>query len=107
MLVDDILEHHGIKGQRWGVRRSEAQLNNGTSGKRESLSSRAKSLSDDDLKKLIARMELEKKFKDLSRGPKIDGKKFANELISNSGKTVVGAVLGGATAHLVKKALTK
>lgn len=32
---NDILEHHGIKGMRWGVRRTPEQLGHKTSGKRK------------------------------------------------------------------------
>lgn len=32
---NDILEHHGIKGQRWGVRRTPEQLGHKTGGKRK------------------------------------------------------------------------
>lgn len=115
-LVEDVafLEHFGRKGMKWGVRkrRNEAERTERFRPKtakerKASLTKRAKKLSDDDLKTAIGRMELEKKYVDLSKGTASTGKKYSRDLMENSGKTVVGAVVGGVTGHLVKNALTK
>lgn len=112
----DFLEHHGVKGMRWGVRSPESRRRLGGSGssrrmkKRSEKSSarrKSKSLSNEQLKEAISRMELEKKYVDLSKGTSGAGKRYTSDLLSNSGKTAVGAVVGGVTGHYVKKALTK
>ncbi len=60
---DDILEHHGVKGQKWGVRRSKSQLSKGRKGKKS-----AKDLSDDDLKKAVNRLNMEQQYTRLTGG---------------------------------------
>jgi hypothetical protein len=52
-------------------------------------------------------MELEKKYVDLSRGTSGAGKKYARDILENSGKTLVGAAVGGIGGHLVKRELKK
>ena len=105
-LKEDVefLKHYGTKGMRWGVRK---RRNESARAKKFNATNRAKKLSDADLKTAIERMDLEKKYVDLSRGTSGAGKKYTREIIENSGKTVAGAVVGGVTGHLVKRALTK
>lgn len=121
-LVEDIqfLQHHGVKGMKWGVRNKRPDeaaraKRFGPSGtgrikgrsKKATLTGRAKRLNEEDLKKAIARMELEKRYVDLSRGTSGAGKRYTRDIIENSGKTAVGAAVGGVSAHLIKKALSK
>lgn len=75
--ADDVLEHFGIKGMRWGVRRSEAQLRRARGDSRESDSDDSKtaselkkrplaSLSNAELKQLNERMQLEQTYSQLT-----------------------------------------
>lgn len=76
------LQHHGIKGMRWGVRRSKAMLDrlsgrssrgdNDSDGSDKSESSKPKAksvkdMSDDELNSAINRLQLEKRYMDLMR----------------------------------------
>lgn len=79
------LQHHGIKGMRWGVRRSKAMLDrlsgrssrgdddsseSGGSKKSESSKPKQKSvkdMSDEELNAAINRLQLEKRYMDLMR----------------------------------------
>lgn len=105
-MEDCYLEHHGIKGMRWGIRRfqnkdgsltpagrkrrasydledrssSNANINRKSSSK--SNSSKMNHMSDDELRKAINRLQMEKQYRDLSRDLNKDrlmvsaGKKF-------------------------------
>lgn len=80
--VDDVLSHHGIKGQRWGVRRSRGSDGTVKTGHvvSEDASKAAASkvivkthgtsaLSNQDLQHLVSRMNLEQQFDKLSKSP--------------------------------------
>lgn len=110
----DELYHHGVKGMKWGVRRSPAQLGHKTtSTKKKSKASKLKKvkkskkiktskpatkkpeenikkLSDDELRAKISRLELEKRYKDLSKTPKVSkrGKDFVMNVLEASGKNI-------------------
>lgn len=76
---DDIL-HFGVKGMRWGVRKDRG------SGGRKSSAKTAKTLTDKELKKRVARLNMEKQYVQLSEGSKSKGKKLVTNMIKTAGK---------------------
>lgn len=64
-------------------------------------------LSDDDLKKRIDRMKMEKEFKNLTEEDISPGKKITKEILSTAGTKVLTAAAAGAMAYAVKSAMTK
>lgn len=66
-----------------------------------------RTLSDEDIKKKIERLKLEKQLKDLSEEDVAPGKKAAKEIMSSAGKKVLAGALAGATAYAVKTAMTR
>lgn len=113
------LRHHGIPGQKWGVRRfqnkdgsltaaGKKRAKDGNSvvkDERKEASKNRRNLSDADLKKRIERMKLEKEMKDLTDADLSPGKKFINEVLSTSGKRVATTVVTGATLYAIKVGL--
>lgn len=104
------LQHHGIKGMRWGVRRSEAQLarlRGGSSAKKtaqpaakqepekKAASTPAKKSSGDmtnaELKARVERIKLEKELAQLTAKQKSAGRKFIEDVLVNSGKAALTA----------------
>ena len=70
----DELCHYGIKGQKWGVRRFQNSDGSYTSeGKRRAQQQEkkdpVKEMKDEDLRKVITRLSLENKYKDLTKKP--------------------------------------
>lgn len=92
---DSVLQHHGILGQRWGVRRTEAQLARGRKFSEESDDHKKttelkqkplSSLSNDELKVLNSRLQAETQYKNLNKKQISVGRKYIN----NMGKALAG-----------------
>jgi hypothetical protein len=103
------LQHWGIPGMKWGVRRY--QNKDGTltpAGKKkygdsekEGIKEKVKEMSDEDLRKFLNRLQMEKQVSQLlseTEAPKVaKGKKLAREILESSGKiaaTKIAASLG-------------
>lgn len=116
------LYHYGVLGMKWGVRKSRPSSSGSSKRKKKTnelspdlevktkrksdLKSR-RTLSDDELKRKIERLKLEREFKELTKEDISPGKKFASELMSSAGKKVLTAATAGAMAYAVKSAMTK
>jgi len=110
--LDDVLEHYGIKGMRWGVRRTREQIDRAR-GKRKAkgkpvtpVSEDAKraraaqtkaktegvgALSNQELQQLNKRLNLEKNYSDLTNPKKGEGKKGKG--ITDADKKLIAAVI--------------
>lgn len=123
--VDDVLAHYGIKGMRWGVRRADGPDGNVSSNpaakippaddavkalayKKIAKSSGTQSLSNEELKLLLTRVELETKYsKAFGSNEKKGGKKFVQELLREEGKKQARSVASAAAAVAVANAFAK
>lgn len=115
--MDKTLTHYGILGMKWGVRRPVGSdgLVKGSKGKskddqikdrrRKDVKNR-RSLSDEDLIKKIARLEREKKLRDLTDSEINEGKKAANDIMKQVGIKVATTVISGAVLYGIKAAVT-
>lgn len=78
------IEHSGVKGMKWGVRK----LSSPTAAK-------ARSLSDEELRKNIARKQLEQQYINMNA---TRSEKFVNggkQFMANQGKNILGGAITG------------
>jgi 2'-5' RNA ligase len=130
---EDFLSHYGVKGMRWGVRKSEATRDvTITTGKKNKTKvkggeglpihsdavakvtvgqikkkSGVNAVSDDDLRKYANRLQLEQQVKQLEYNQASPGKKFVKKLLGQQGTNAANQVASQATSKAVKKTLAK
>lgn len=114
--ITNFLSHFGIKGQKWGVRNKRGHggrkpatpLNKHFEEKRS-----VRKLSDAELNKRIKRMELEKRYSDLSSGNKSvkKGDGLAQQILHDTTKNTLTKLAGDVSyftgKQIIKKALGK
>lgn len=131
-MDEDELYHYGVKGQKWGVRRTKAQLGyKTTSSKKKKANSFIKSyvnkrktakkkkvaaektkkqsiseMSDAELRERISRLQMEKQYKDLlqtSKPQTFNGKKFVVNVLEKSGENLATQVVNHYGATALNK----
>lgn len=134
---NEILMHHGVKGQKWGVRRTPAQLGHKPSGSRRKKSGssskgnarkrrisglvkkrmtkkkvkrrkQAFEFTDDELQAAVKRLQLEKQYNELVRT--IDGQnavKRGNKVVNAALNKVIGPAIQDVAKDTLKKELEK
>ena len=121
------LMHHGILGMKWGVRRYQNKDGSLTpAGKRRiksgdavessnktksssGASKNVKEMSDSELREKISRLELEKRYKELSKSSEKQktskGKAFVMDVLERSGKNIATQAATYAMGSLINKAI--
>lgn len=101
-MNESVLEHFGIKGMRWGVRRKRGKDGRVT-GSPEHVQSRKllrtkklSQLSNDELSALNKRLQLEKKYNELNPTANAKGKRYMGQFLSKYGGVTAGALAGAA-----------
>jgi hypothetical protein len=100
-----ILSHHGIKGMKWGVRRSKRQLARAAKSR---TGKSVKDLSDEELRTVVNRMQMEQQYSRLTgntgrRSVIAVGAAFAGSVLANVARTQ----LTNAANAQVSKALNR
>ena len=85
--MDNQLTHYGVLGMKWGVRK--ARGSSSVSTRRKSKGEELKNISDDELRKKINRMQMEKQYKQLTSKESNAGAKIAKDILLNASKVAV------------------
>ncbi len=116
--TEEFLEHHGVKGMKWGIRKErikkstkrrakQFQANRKAKAKRQIIATRRRQLSEGDLRKFVDRLQTEKKLKDLIEADIKPGRSVSKRILSDSGQKVARTVIAGGGLILVKAAVDK
>ena len=123
------LYHHGVRGQKWGVRRyqnSDGSLKpagkkryssepesgltkaNGKASLKTKTSRRQRDrMTDEELGKRIRRLEKETRLKDLEEKNRNEGEKYTKEILKDIGRKVITTAAAGAILYAGKSWLSK
>lgn len=96
-MEEQALVHYGILGMKWGVRRSKAELarargkktsdsGDDSDDKKQTTAKRSKSvseMSDDELRKTVQRLQLEKQYRDLNPKQVSAGQKIVDKILKD------------------------
>lgn len=128
MVYGDELYHHGIKGQKWGIRRFQPYSKGSKKGKevgkaakgsslkernesiiadRKKALSERRHLSDDELRKRINRLRLEEDFKNLSKRDINKGKSEVRRNISNKLTMAAATVVAGSAIYAIRQLILR
>lgn len=122
-MSDEYIEHHGIMGMKWGVRRTPEQLGHkkkitknkaaqskpkpkakSDSGTSQSVS--LKKMSDEELRRRINRLQMERQYKDLTKKELSAGQKWVNSVLNESSKKIATAYLTKLATNALDSALS-
>lgn len=109
------LQHHGIKGQKWGVRRFQNPDGSLTAdGKRRAAKEKKRSdaknrgiLTNAQIKAKIQRLQLEKQLRELTDQEVNQGRVFAQNILKSIGTKTLTTIGAGALLYAGKAAVTK
>lgn len=110
--AEDVLEHFGVRGMKWGVTRnridsSSEDAQNATAAKLKVRKSGTKALSNKELQALVTRMNLEQQFNRLNSPSKgTQAAKFVADILLTVGKQEATKFVAGHAARQVAKLLT-
>ena len=115
-IVDDVLEHHGIEGQKWGIKHGPPYpLDRKTSKaikKSGKVTVNVKDLSDDDLRRIINRLQMEKQLKELTAADTKKAESYAKksaaklrDKLTDTAFDIISTSLKTISSYGLKKAL--
>lgn len=118
--TDDVLKHFGILGMQWGRRKARGGVSKSPARKTSSVHEDAarknqlkkkklSQMSNEELKTLNTRLQLEKQYKELTKADTSAGKKFVNDILTNAAKqtasTYASKVMTKGTESVLKTIL--
>lgn len=118
-IMDNELYHYGILGMKWGIRRYQNKDGSLTEeGKKRQARQALKkerlddyknrsTFSDSDLNKKIARLNLEKQYRDITNEEVRRGRKFAESLMEETAKRIITTAVTGAVLYGLKAGISR
>lgn len=104
----DSLYHFGVLGMRWGRRRSHSRYPSDDHRKKAGLKrKKLYEMSNAELKEFNARLQLEKNYKDLTKGDVSIGRKIVNDIIGPAAKQTATTYVAKAMTKGVELAIQK
>lgn len=88
--------HTGVPGMRWGHRKSNSESGSGKESKPKKVN--VKNMSDDDLRKIVNRMQMERQYSQLSTSSVSKGKAAVQNMLK-AGTTVAAVTTTGLTIY--------
>lgn len=98
-MENNELKHYGVKGMRWGIRRSPKQLGRSSGGQKKPQpqqqapksssrpgQSHGRRPTDQEMRDAINHIKLEREYAQLMRPQKSAGRKFIEDVLYNAGK---------------------
>lgn len=112
--LSEILEHHGIDGQKWGVRNGPPYPLERQKGSKLSSKQKARILQENlddldikDIEILLKRIELEEKINKLSAEEKKQGNGMVKSILSSAGKQIVSVAVPAVTLYAFKRIVSE
>jgi hypothetical protein len=108
----NFLEHYGILGMRWGVRRSRRELSSGPSkspGSKDYQEARAlkrkriKDMTNEELSTFTKRIRLEQEYRKVTKATKGKGRKLVEEALLKIAKQTLEKAADSVSKQLMKK----
>jgi hypothetical protein len=100
------LKHVGILGMKWGRRKARSASPDTSSGDHKTSSKLKKKklseMSNEELKTLTTRLQLERQYKDLTKADTSAGRKFISEVITGAGKQLASKYVANAGESVIK-----
>lgn len=111
----DELQHHGIKGQKWGVRRFQNANGSLTAAGKQRASEANKrtdvknrgTLTNAQLRQKIERLQLEKQLRELTNQEIDSGRVYVQKILKDVGSKVLTTAASGALLYAGKAAVAK
>lgn len=97
----DHISQYGVLGMKWGIRRDRRTLREAR--KKNAVKNTVKSLSDDELRQRIMRIEMEQKLTKLMTPPPSAGKAFISGVVKNAGSQLLTTAAVGAGTYAMGK----
>ena len=102
----DFLEHYGVKGMRWGVRRSKQQLQDNRQNRQAARpQSKARKMSDAELKTRVERLRLEREYVKITK--ELEPPPMVTSLLAKHGGQALSIVVGTTVSTIVGMVLKK